>query len=74
MKRVIRSSYGALESKSPSFKAGYDKAMELLNYGTFMTDESNMIYKLSKRDPDYATADDDYRTGFMEAVYKMRVF
>ena len=61
MKRVIKASY----------QAGYDKAMKLMNYDTYMYDSGKRIYELSKKDPDYADADDAYRSGFASAVYQM---
>ena len=54
--------------------AGWNKAMELMHHNTYSYDSSRRIYELSKLDPDYATADDDYRAGFAGAVYSKFVF
>ena len=64
MKRVIISSTDA-------YQRGYDKAMELMNYDTYMYDSSRRIYELSKKDPEYETAGTEYRGGFAAAVYNM---
>ena len=61
MKRMIKASY----------QEGYDKAMELMNYDTYMYDSTRRIFELMKKDPDYESADNDYRGGFAAAVYDM---
>ena len=64
MKRLIISS-------TDSYQQGYDKAMELMNYDTYMYDSSRRIYELSKQDPNYIDSDLDYKKGFASAVYMM---
>lgn len=61
MKKVVKASY----------QDGYNKAMELMNYDTYMYDSSKRLYELSKKDLDYAFSDNNYRSGFAQAVYKM---
>ena len=61
MKRVIKASW----------QDGYDKAMELMNYDTYMYDSTKRIFELMDKDPDYADSDNDYRRGLAAAVYDM---
>lgn len=50
-------------------KRGYNKAVELMRGDTYMYDSSRRIYELQKLDPHYESQSDDYKRGFMQAVY-----
>ena len=60
-----------MKNMNASATAGYNKAMELMHYDTYMYDSSRRIYELAQLDPTYANADNDYRGGFAGAVYEM---
>lgn len=59
-----------------TYTDGYNKAMALstgngFSDGTYMYDSSRRIMELAKQDPDYETANDDYRGGFAACVYSL---
>jgi hypothetical protein len=57
--------------KNAEQKRGFDKAMTLAKGNTYMYDSSRRIMELAAKDPDYATASNDYKGGFANAVYSL---
>ena len=57
--------------KNAEQKRGFDKAMTLANGDTYMYDSSRRIMELAAKDPEYATASNDYKSGFANAVYSL---
>lgn len=57
--------------KNAEQKRGFDKGMTLANGNTYMYDSSRRIMELAAKDPEYAAASVDYKSGFANAVYSL---
>ena len=56
---------------SKEAQRGYDKAMALTKGNTYMYDSTRRIFEVAAKDPDYATASDEYKRGFAGAIYAL---